>query len=168
LKFTWTDGTSDIILLVEHWSDRSKICLRRALRYFAELLLRHPKHRVYPVMFVTDPSYKEISSKLSYEVAGRTVLSLEFEVVCLSLEQKNAIAESRNLVSAIFWVLVPGEPAPHRAMSALRMIAGWNPDFDDREWVWIVAHIEHLLRTKNKWKPLTPIFSELKTVKLSL
>ena len=107
LKFTWADGTSDIILLIEHWSDRSKICLRRAHRYLAELLLRHPEHRVYPVIFVTDPSSKEIQSSLSYEVAGRHVLSLDFDVVRLSPQQKDAIVKSRNLVSAIFWVLVP-------------------------------------------------------------
>ena len=36
--------------------------------------------------------------------------------------------------------------APLRALESLRMISKWDFSFDAREWVWIIAHIQHLLR----------------------
>ena len=105
LLAAWSDGYQAVILLVEHWSEARKIDLRRVNWYVADLALRHPKAVVYPAVLVTDPSAKEVSDRFEMAIAGRVVLSLQVEMVRITIADLPRLRIFQNRVAAILAVL---------------------------------------------------------------
>jgi hypothetical protein len=54
IRFEFADGPGVILILVEHWSDASKLDLLRTARYYLDLCRRFPAHEVLSIALVDD------------------------------------------------------------------------------------------------------------------
>jgi hypothetical protein len=134
-----------LILLVEHWSDASKICLERVNRYTADLHVRYLEVPVVrPVLLVTDPSAKNIPQQFRTEFAGQTVLELNCHALVIDAAFREQWANSGNPVAAMLSVLVPAANRLDEVLQAVRVCFAYTSDPED--WVWIFQILENLAK----------------------
>ena len=134
LKCTFADGSEHILLLIEHWSAAKAIDQRRMVRYWAELLWRHPKALVLPIMLVTDATLTDptqIPQRFTYAIAGAPVADIHFRVHVVNQDWQQRIAATRNVVAIVLWV-VPEDGHPvERCLEAIAQIIRVRP-----HWAW--------------------------------
>jgi hypothetical protein len=105
LMATWEDGSQEVILLVEHWSQARQVDLRRVNWYVADLALRHPLAVVYPVVLVTDPGTQTVPERWEMTVAGVTTLALRVQVYRVTAAELPRLRSLQNRVAAILATL---------------------------------------------------------------
>jgi hypothetical protein len=135
-KFRWANGSEAIILLVEHWSEARKVCLRRLNRYVAELLIRHEDALVKPVLLVTDSSIESIPKSFRYDVAGKNILRLQYQVFHTNDQWLNKVKKLRNPVGAVLWVLQGKDDVVKRCIQAFEILVD----------IGIPIHLDQMIR----------------------
>ncbi len=130
LLATWADGTQQVILLVEHWSEARKVERVRVLWYYAGLRLRHPDAEVFPVVFVTDRSSAAIPNRLHSIVADLPVLDFRYRVVHITEADLPRLRGLQNRVAALFQALAIKD-AIEAAVTAVTAMAHTPGPVDD-------------------------------------
>ena len=121
-KFIWPDGSEAVILLVEHWSDSRSVSERRMNRYVGELLVRHADAVVKAAMLITDPHHAKVDGVFSYNIAGKTILRLEYEVFVTDSQWLDRVRKLRNPVGAVLWVLNSKGSPVERCMEVMALL----------------------------------------------
>ncbi|TVR45816.1 MAG: hypothetical protein EA402_03805, partial [Planctomycetota bacterium] len=153
LKCTFADGTAHILLLIEHWSTAKSMDYRRTIRYWAELLWRHPDCLVVPIMLVTDPSLSDPSrlpETFTYAVADRPVASIHFRLHAITQAWRQRITGSRNVVEIVLWA-VPNDGNPvDRCFEAMRHIVPARPQWPKGALATLLACVTAMAKLKNR------------------
>ena len=105
LRCAWTDGSSAIVVLVEHWSEVRKVDLDRVLWYVAGLRLRHAGAEVIPVILVTDPSPRAVPDRLSSTPLGMSVIDFRVRVVRIGPADLPRLRSLQNRVAGMLMAL---------------------------------------------------------------
>ena len=105
LQCTWVDGSSAILVLVEHWSEARKVELNRVLWYVAGLRLRHDGVEVIPVVLVTDRSAQVVPDRLTSTPLGRPVLDFRVQVTRIGPADLPRLRSLQNRVAAMLLAL---------------------------------------------------------------
>ena len=105
LQCTWADGSSTILVLVEHWSEARKVELNRVLWYVAGLRLRHDGVEVIPVVLVTDRSAQVVPDRLTSTPLGRQVLDFRVQVTRIGPADLPRLRSLQNRVAAMLQAL---------------------------------------------------------------
>lgn len=135
LKFSWDDGATLVILLVEHWSDARAVDLVRVNRYVAELAWKHRDAVVDPVILVTDPRAGAVPDQWTMEVAGRIVSTLRVRVIRTDAAFSRQWQQARNRIAACLLVLVPAPDPVALVLQGLRLACDARGPRADLEWM---------------------------------
>jgi hypothetical protein len=125
---TWADGWQEIVLLVEHHSEARKVVLIHVHQYHAELVARNHPLKVLPVVFVTDPSDRDLADTWSQEIDGTVYVSFKVELVRLGPDDTERLRQLRTIASALFLSLTNRDriAAAVEMVTALEIVA--TPD----------------------------------------
>ena len=105
LRCTWADGWEEIVLLVEHHSAARKVVLLHVHQYHAELVARYSPLKVLPVVFVTDPSDRDLADTWGQEIDGTVYVTFKVELIRLGPEDTDRLRALRTITSALFLAL---------------------------------------------------------------
>lgn len=156
IRFRYADGSTLAILLIEHWSDASKVDLHRVLRYLAELSLRHPGMPILPVVVVADAGTAPVADRLEIGLPGWVAATLHVHVVRLPA----AGASLRNRV-AIILSAQPGDGDPiQHAIRLLRLLADAPGDIQDLHWLLPLLQMLLRMSTRNERRLLERLHRE--------
>ena len=144
LQCRHADGTSAIILLIEHWSSARKVDHRRVLRYLSELLYRHPDAVVLPIILITDPAKTDPKDRFAYSIAGDEVVNIRFNIVHTTPAWCHTIAHQRNIVAAVLHAVAADPDPVTRACRAVALLATMNILRDADQAAALIAHIQEL------------------------
>jgi hypothetical protein len=116
---TWADGSSDLLLLIEHHAEIRKVRREGMAHYIASMIRRHPGAEVYPVLFVTDRSGQPIPDHFVHVAGGKQVLRADWTVVRITpADLPRLRAMQRNKIAAVLVSLI-GTDAPRAAKEAV-------------------------------------------------
>lgn len=130
LRCEFADGSSVILVLVEHWSAARRVDLRRVLWYVAALLLRHRDSEVLPLVLVTDPSAGAVPDRLVSAPLGELVLELRVQVVRLGPADLPRLRALQNEVAALLTALACAD-AVEAVLEALLALRAAGVGVDD-------------------------------------
>jgi len=119
LRCAWADGWEEIVLLVEHHSAARKVVLLHVHQYHSELVARYHPLKVLPVVFVTDPSDRDLADTWNQEIDGTVYVSFKVELVRLGPEDAMRLRQLRTIPAAVFLALTDRD----RIAAAVEMLA---------------------------------------------
>lgn len=119
LQCTWADGSSTILVLVEHWSEARKVELNRVLWYVAGLRLRHDGVEVIPVVLVTDRSAQIVPDRLTSTPLGRQVLDFRVQVTRIGPADLPRLRLLQNRVASMFLALAMQQDAVEAVVAVM-------------------------------------------------
>jgi hypothetical protein len=128
---TWADGSPEVVLLVEHWSEARKVTLGRVLWYFAALRLKYPDAEVFPVLLVTDRSARTVPDRLVSIIAGQPVLDFRVQVVRIGPVDLPRLRALQNRVAAMMLALALQQDAVEAVVEVLRAMQASPGPLDD-------------------------------------
>ena len=120
IRYTWSTGQRAVILQIEHWSRSRDLDLSRALRYTADLVLRHRGEVVLPVMVLCDQPTQPPQDRLVVGVAE--FQTLDFRVVLVQAQRDILPRWHRHptVFLAVMAALVRDLSPTDRALRAIR------------------------------------------------
>jgi hypothetical protein len=120
IRYTWSTGQRAIILQVEHWSRSRDLDLRRALRYTADLVLRHPDDVIVPVMVLCDHPAQPPVERLTVGLAE--FQTIDFRVVVVEVQRDILPRWHRHPTRflAVMVALVDDLPPVERGLRSVR------------------------------------------------
>ncbi len=116
---TWTDGSTTVILLIEHHSEARKIRKRSLAHYFTGLALLHEDADSYPVVFITDRGERAAEDHWLMTIAGREVFKLAWKVVRISKTDLPHLRAAQNKIAAMLIALTIDE-APEAGLATVK------------------------------------------------
>lgn len=131
IRFRWTDGRQAAVLLVEHWSDATRVDLARVLRYVGELAARLPGLPILPILLISDRRSLQVSSRLVLGIPGWEAVTLDAEVVRLAHPPQ----PPRTRFAVVMSALAGDSDRISAAIRLLRQLADAPGPIEDLHWL---------------------------------
>jgi hypothetical protein len=102
IRYAFAAGTGVLILLVEHWSDATRLDLLRTARYYLDLCRRFPDDEILPIALVDDDRPHGLRDTVERGAMGRNFLSFCTRIVQVPAMDLVRFRSSCNRVALSF------------------------------------------------------------------
>lgn len=102
IRYAFAAGTGVLILLVEHWSDATRLDLLRTARYYLDLCRRFPDDEILPIALVDDDRPHGLRDTVERGAMGRNFLSFCTRIVQVPAMDLVRFRSSSNRVALSF------------------------------------------------------------------
>ena len=129
IRYRFEDGSSAIMVLVEHWSDAGKLDLLRTARYYLDLCRRFMDEEVLAIALVDDDRPRELADRVERGALGTCHLMFHTRIIqipALSLEKY------RNTANRVALSFSPNMAGADRVDQVMRVILAFQHLGDDR------------------------------------
>jgi hypothetical protein len=97
--YSFAGGKKLVLLLIEHWSDKSKFDIYRLAHYLIDIAGRYPEAEILPVAFFTDRAdhwKKPPPSEIIISCAGKNYLEFRYKLIRLKEHQAEKYYAGKN------------------------------------------------------------------------
>ncbi|MBK8801863.1 MAG: hypothetical protein IPN71_07375 [Fibrobacteres bacterium] len=108
VRYAFASGTGVLILLVEHWSDATRLDLLRTARYYLDLCRRFPDDEILPIALVDDDRPHGLRDTVERGAMGRNFLSFCTRIVQVPAMDLVRFRSSCNRVALSFSPIMGG------------------------------------------------------------
>jgi hypothetical protein len=99
IRYRFEDGSSAIMVLVEHWSDAGKLDLLRTASYYLDLVRRFPNEEILPIALVDDDRPRELSDSVDRHARGGLHFHFRTRIVQVPALDLERYRHTRNRVA---------------------------------------------------------------------
>jgi hypothetical protein len=124
IRYEYPDGQGLLLLLVEHWSDATKLDLLRTARYYVDLCRRFPNDSILPVALVDDSMERDLDGKEERGAEGEVFLMFRTRLVQVPALDLDRFRDTANRVALSFSPNMRG--AFDRAEQVLRVAIAFH------------------------------------------
>ncbi len=100
VHYSFNDGSTEILVLVEHWSDKAKFDIYRMAHYVLDPGCRFPQAEILPVALFLDKAEtwnKKPQEKIIISCGKRSILAFEYSLIRLKAYQAKDYIRTKNL-----------------------------------------------------------------------
>lgn len=104
VTYTFANGKKTVLVLIEHWSDKSKFDIHRFAHYLIDLSKRFPDIDILPVALFTDRSnewIKRPQSEIKISCMGETFLEFRYRLVRMKDHEAEKYRQTKNRFIAV-------------------------------------------------------------------
>lgn len=112
IRYQFQDGTSTILVLVEHWSDAGKLDLLRTARYFLDLLRRFPGETILPIALVDDDRPRQLEGTVEHHALDFSPFRFTTRIVQIPALKMERFRDTANRVALSFSPNMAGDFDP--------------------------------------------------------
>lgn len=102
IRYEFPDGQGLLLVLVEHWSDATKLDLLRTARYYVDLCRRFPNDAILPVALVDDSLERDLAGKEERGAEGEVFLMFRTRLVQIPALDLERFRDTANRVALSF------------------------------------------------------------------
>ncbi len=117
---TWADGSTDLLLLIEHHAEIRKVRREGMAHYITSMIRRHLGTDVFPVLFVTDRSDQPIPDHFLHVVGGKQILRADWTVVRITAADLPRLRRMQSNKIAALLMSLTGEDSPEVAVATVQ------------------------------------------------
>lgn len=104
VTYTFKNNKRIVVVLIEHWSDKSKFDIYRFSHYFIDIANRFPDAEILPIALFTDRSgiwQKNPPDQIEISCFGKRYLSFEYKLIRLKDHKAEKYRETKNRFIAV-------------------------------------------------------------------
>ena len=148
VQYTFADSSTEILVLIEHWSDKAKFDIYRLAHYVLDLGARFPHAEILPVALFLDKANtwrKNPEERITIRCGEKCILSFELTLIRLKAYEAQDYISTRNKFLAVL------APAMHMSKEnkvdlGLEMLKNFRyTETDVRLYEKNLAALEHFL-----------------------
>ena len=104
VEYTFAENRKLVLVLIEHWSDKSKFDIHRLAHYLVDLSKRFPEHEILPIALFTDRADKwrdPPPETLKVSCLGEVFLEFRYRLIRMKDHEAEKYRESKNRFIAV-------------------------------------------------------------------
>ena len=153
VHYTFPDGSSAILVLIEHWSDKNKFNIHRFCHYALDLSYRNPGTDILPVALFLDKANqwkKYPPESINISCRGTRFLEFRYKLVRLKAEEARNYIRTKNRFLAVLASAMRIVPA-EKIDLAIEILKNFRyTENDEQRYMRNAPVIEHFLRLSDE------------------